>query len=313
MFLDNEPVRITINVDEILSDNPTSIIDGMVFDDAINKYHFNKNCELEKLSGEIINYKNSFVVGARYGDLPFCGIYQWDKSLKKFAKIDAWDQIIVGENECVQMLSVPNWKSSNSLDESEMLLLYIPNSDDTFSIGHAVHKQIVLYKHSFIVDDYSLDNLIEDLKINPIMEDKKSCVCTVDKYLFKRVYEKLFILKEKCHIEETVPLAAIKSGVTYRDKIYIRNVLIKDSHLNLPYFVVGFDGKFTKSLDELWVNILHPGIIPNLKRDKLVEKSYLKSCEVIAQMIFKNQLSLFVCDEDMIELYLNRIKEESKK
>lgn len=115
----------------------------------------------------------------------------------------------------------------------------------------------------------------------------------VERVLVKKILGSVFLLRQNAEFEDSTPKTRhIRSGKTYFDKIYARNVIIPKAHLRAPFLIVAIDGKFSGELKDIIINIKSNKIYPNLKRDNLsgedIENvSYSIACALMARQIME--------------------------
>ena len=166
-------------------------------------------------------------------------------------------------------------------------MLYVPTKyfSDPFELGVTNYRQRVFYDEQAIIESYTLRQFIEDTKIQPLIQDKNYCIAIIEKMRFKRLATNTILYKRDAYFEESAPLSATKSGREYLDKLYIRNVLVPESHLCLPIFLVGYDNHFANEIKNIFINVLSRNVVPNIKRDDLDADNLKTTSRMVAELL----------------------------
>ena len=276
LFLNDNECKIEFIINETLDHKPSSQIEGIVGN------QFYKICDICSLNSGSRHYSKKENIAetlVEYTGKTYRAIYQWNG--EKFEEITDWRYLNIEDDKSVDVCTITDW-NTNSL-----ILLYVPTKyfSDPFELGVTNYRQRVFYDEQAIIESYTLRQFIEDTKIQPLIQDKNYCIAIIEKMRFKRLATNTILYKRDAYFEESAPLSAIKSGREYLDKLYIRNVLVPESHLCLPIFLVGYNNHFANEIKNIFINVLSRNVVPNIKRDDLDADNLKTTSRMVAELL----------------------------
>ena len=279
-------------------------IEFQIFDDEYadgKKAIVCKIPHLDSESGKYTYEDNIAETLIEYSKKTINAIFQWNG--KTFEKIEDWHKLeFSGSEETVTICTVTDF------DAKKLTLFYVPNKFDTdaFQLGIDDYRQRVFYVGDSFVSDYTTDKLIEDTHINPIVVDKNYFIAIIEKMHFKNICGNTLLYKKNAYFEKNDLLSAIKSGRVYADKVYLRNVLIPNSHLRPPVTILGYGGVFANDVEGISINLLNKNVEPTIKRDELEASSLEMASKMISELLVRSS-DLFDSLGDDKEFAINKV------
>lgn len=147
-------------------------------------------------------------------------------------------------------------------------MIFVSNKSDPFSLYSSSYREKSYYRSSAIYNGCSL-TIDEFCKANDF-NLTYPYGAFIEKGKILRIGSTTFLLKEKAEFEDSRPKTEhARSGKSYYDCVYARNVLISEAHLNISNLLVAIDGAFIGEIEIVVVNVKSEKVLPTLKRDNL--------------------------------------------
>jgi len=183
-------------------------------------------------------------------------------------------------------------KFEDSASATCPIVLYVQsneNSIDPFGLVNSKYREKTYYETSkaFNGAPITIKEFCESIGFNityPIG-------AFAERVLVRKRFNSTLLLREHTEFEDSAPRTQyVRSGKSYYDKIYARNVFVPNAHLKAPYLLVAIDGSFSGELQDLIVNIKSNKIYPNLKRDNLSEADIENVSYAVARALMHRQV-----------------------
>lgn len=214
-------------------------------------------------------------------------LFIWDDQNKNFVENENWQSLNEGEAELCTISLYDQRKS-----EIPIVLCY-PNSSYTlspFGLINQRYREKTYYKTSIICREANttIDEFFAQNKIGNVQYPFGAFV---EKISIKIIAESVFLLRKNADFENSSPKTRyVKSGKTFFDKVYARNVFIPKAHLKAPVQIIAIDGVFSGEIKDIIINIKSNKIYPTLKRDNLSAEDIEKVSYAVSRALMIRQI-----------------------
>lgn len=242
-------------------------------------------------------------------------LFIWSEESEAFIEETEWSKLPESE------VSICTINLFGHEKKEKPIVLYVPNSTniiDPFGLVNQRYREKTYYASSKVFSGSTI-TMSEFLLENSILDVKYPFGAFAERVLVKKISGSVFLLRENTEFEDSTPRTMyVKSGKSYFDKIYARNVIVPNAHLRAPVLIMAIDGKFSGELKDIIINIKSNKIYPTLKRDNLSDEdiknvSYSVARALMARQIKQNSHLNNVLDSILNKFFENKnifIKEE---
>lgn len=173
------------------------------------------------------------------------------------------------------------------------IVFYVPNNEsaiDPFGLVNQRYREKTYYATSKVFSGSSI-TISDFFKQNGIMNIKYPFGAFAERVLVKKIWGSVFLLRENAEFEDSTPKTRyVRSGKSYFDKVYARNVIVPNAHLRTPVQIIAIDGKFSGELKDIIINIKSNKIYPTLKRDNLSDEDIENVSYSVARALMVRQI-----------------------
>jgi len=214
-------------------------------------------------------------------------LFYWNADKANFVEKDDWSCL---PEEPITICTIKKFEDMAS--ETFPIVLYVPdngNGIDPFGLVNSKYREKTYYETSKVFSGapITIKEFCDGIGFNltyPVG-------AFAERVLVRRKFNSTLLLREHSEFEDSAPKTQyVRSGKSYYDKIYARNVIVPNAHLKAPYLLVAIDGSFSGELQDLIVNIKSNKIYPNLKRDNLSSADIENISYAVARALMYRQV-----------------------
>lgn len=150
------------------------------------------------------------------------------------------------------------------------IMLFVLGKNDPFGLFGSSYREKTYYQSSAVFDGSSLT--INDFCRANDLHLSYPYGAFIERGKIIRIENTTFLLKENSEFEDSRPKTEhARSGKSYYDYVYARNVLIGEAHLNIRGLLVSINDTFISEIECVVVNVKSERVLPTLKRDNLIK------------------------------------------
>lgn len=214
-------------------------------------------------------------------------LFVWDKDKMTFCEQANWAILPDGEIEICTI----NFFEQGRIEAP--IVFYVPSesSADPFGLVNQKYREKTYYATSKAFSCATI-TISDFFRKNGISNIKYPFGAFAERVLVKKVFGSVFLLRENAEFEDSTPKTRyVKSGKSYFDKVYARNVVVPKAHLRVPVQIIAIDGAFSGKLQDIIINIKSNKIYPTLKRDNLSDKDINNVSYSVARALMIRQIN----------------------
>lgn len=214
-------------------------------------------------------------------------LFVWNKEKGRFGEETDWSILPEGEVEICTINLFEQGKIESPI------VFYIPYSENTidpFGLVNQRYREKTYYTTSKAFTGSSI-TINDFFTQNNIFNIKYPFGAFAERVLVKKIWGSVFLLRENAEFEDSTPKTRyVRSGKSYFDKVYARNVIVPKAHLRAPVRIIAIDGNFSGELKDIIINIKSNKIYPTLKRDNLSEEDIENVSYSVARALMVRQI-----------------------
>lgn len=214
-------------------------------------------------------------------------LFIWNKENQAFIEETNWSILPEGR---ISICTVNLFGQGNA---ENPIVFYVPldeSSIDPFGLINQNYREKTYYATSKVfsgspitINDFFVDNDISNIAY--------PFGAFVERVLVKKIFGSVLLFREHAEFEDSTPRTRfVRSGKSYFDKVYARNVRIPNAHLLAPILLIAIDGDFSGELQDIIVNIKSNKIYPTLRRDNLSDKDIQSVSYAVARALMGRQV-----------------------
>lgn len=214
-------------------------------------------------------------------------LFIWDYEKKTFNEETNWFSLPEGE---VAICTVNLFEQGRIENPIVFYVPYNENAIDPFGLVNQRYREKTYYATSKVFSGSSI-TISNFFNQNGIMNIKYPFGAFAERVLVKKIWGSVFLLRENAEFEDSTPKTRyVRSGKSYFDKVYARNVIVPKAHLRAPIQIIAIDGKFSGELKDIIINIKSNKIYPTLKRDNLSNEDIENVSYSVARALMVRQI-----------------------
>lgn len=215
-------------------------------------------------------------------------LFIWSNEKQSFVEETNWSVLPEGE------ISICTINLFDQEKEENPIVLYVPLSEtsiDPFGLINQKYREKTYYATSKVFNGSPITISDFFIKMNiPVLEFPFGAFA--ERVLVKKISGSVLLLRKHAEFEDSTPRTRyVRSGKSYFDKVYARNVIIPNAHLRAPVLLMAIDGDFSGELQDIIINIKSNKIYPTLKRDNLSDEDILNVSYAVARALMERQLA----------------------
>lgn len=230
-------------------------------------------------------------------------LFVWDKDKELFSEENNWSSLPEGEVEICTVNLFELGRIENPI------VFYVPQNDnaiDPFGLVNQRYREKTYYTTSKVFSGSPI-TINDFFSQNNISNIKYPFGAFAERVLVKKIFGSVFLLRENAEFEDSTPKTRyVRSGKSYFDKIYARNVIVPKAHLRAPVRIVAIDGNFSGELKDIIINIKSNKIYPTLKRDNLSDEDIENVSYSVARALMARQIKEHSNLNNVLDTILNQ-------
>lgn len=212
-------------------------------------------------------------------------LFVWNK--EEFSEQADWSSLPEGEVAICTINLFEQGKKENPI------VFYVPHNEsaiDPFGLVNQRYREKTYYATSKVFSGAPI-TISDFFSENGILNIKYPFGAFAERVKVKKVLGSVFLLRENAEFEDSTPKTRyVRSGKSYFDKVYARNVIVPKAHLRAPIRIIAIDGNFSGELKDIIVNIKSNKIYPTLKRDNLSDEDIENVSYSVARALMVRQI-----------------------
>ena len=214
-------------------------------------------------------------------------LYVWDNNTREFINKKDWSCLNEGEAEICTISFYEQEIKENPI------ILFVPIANvsvSPFGLINQRYREKTYYSTSKVCNG-STDSINEFFLKNGITNIRYPFGAYAERVSVKIISGSVFLIRENAGFEDSTPKTRyVRSGKSYFDKVYARNVVIPKAHLKAPVQIIAINGSFSGELKDIIINIKSNKIYPTLKRDDLSDEDIQNVSYAVSRALMVRQI-----------------------